>query len=147
MSNTQNPRAAEFANIILGLRQRFNEEEVEFLKQTQSLSFVQFKVLLMIASNQPCTMGEVAKQVPSLSLSSITVIVDKLVKTDFVKRVRCDEDRRVVRVTLTKIGQELYESYQKAMVRMASRMLTHIDENEQDFLLNIYKKLAGMVSS
>lgn len=147
MSTKENPRAAEFAKIILGLRQRFNDEEIEFLKQTQNLSFVQFKVLLIIASNQPCTMGEVAKQVPSLSLSSITVIVDKLVKTHFVERTRCDEDRRVVRVKLTKVGQEFYESYQKAMVRMASRMLTHIDEEAQDFLLNIYRKFTGIISS
>jgi DNA-binding MarR family transcriptional regulator len=137
-------KAANFANIILSLRQRFNDEEVDFLKQTQCLSFVQFKVLLMIASNQPCTMGEVSKQIPSLSLSSITVIVDKLVKTDFVTRVRCDEDRRVVRVKLTDTGQRFYKSYHEAMVRMSERMLACIDEDEQDFLLKIYKKFSHM---
>ena len=134
-------RAAEFADILLSLRQRFNDEEVEFLKKTQCLSVVQLKVLLIIASQQPCTMGQVAKKVPSLSLSSITVIVDKLVKTNFVARIRCEDDRRVVRVQLTKDGQELYEAYRSSMQSMSMRLMTQLSEEEQEFLLTIYRKV------
>ncbi|PHQ80505.1 MAG: hypothetical protein COB66_04640 [Coxiella sp. (in: Bacteria)] len=137
-------RAEEFADILLGLRQRFNEEEVDFLKRTQCMSVVQLKVLLIIASKQPCTMGAVAKKVPSLSLSSITVIVDKLVKTEFVARVRCEDDRRVVRVQLTQKGQELYDSYRDAMRKMSSRLMHSLDEDEQEFLLKTYRKIIGV---
>lgn len=141
---TQN-RASEFATVILALRQRFNQEEVEFLKKTQSLSVVQLKVLLIVASDQPCTMGEVAKKVPSLSLSSITVIVDKLVKTGFVERIRCDEDRRIVRVKLTQDGQTMYEAYQKSMVAMSTRLMAALSETEQEFLLKTYQKIARVL--
>lgn len=134
-------KAAEFADIIFNLRQRFNHEEVEFLKKTQCVSIVQLKVLLIIALQQPCTMGQVAKKVPSLSLSSITVIVDKLVKTNFVARIRCEDDRRVVRVQLTEEGQELYESYRLSMQSMSMNLMTQLTPDEQDFLLTIYRKL------
>lgn len=139
-------RAAEFADLIMILRQRFNEEEVEFLKKTKCMSVVQLKVLLIIASQQPCTMGEVAKKVPSLSLSSITVIVDKLVKMGFVHRVRCDHDRRVVRVQLTEEGSELYDSYLKSMRSISKRLMSHLTDEEQDSLLRVYRKIAGFCS-
>ena len=134
-------RATEFAGIILALRQRFNEEEIGFLRKTQCLSVVQLKVLLIIASQGPCTMGEVAKKVPSLSLSSITVIVDKLVKTGFVGRVRSDADRRVVRVALTDEGKEMFVAYQEEMVKMATRLLVNLTDEEQEFLLGTYRKI------
>lgn len=137
-------KAAEFADIILMLRQRFNAEEVDFLKKTRSLSIVQLKVFLIIQTEQPCTMGEVAKKVPSLSLSSITVIVDKLVKEGLVDRVRSDTDRRVVRVQITEQGKDLYDSYRLVMVEMSTRLMGALDEDEQVFLLNTYRKIAAL---
>ena len=134
-------RAAEYADIILNLRQLFNNEEVRFLQKTQCLSVVQLKVLLIITSQQPCTMGQVAKNVPSLSLSSVTVIVDKLVKADLVARIRCEDDRRVVRVQLTKEGEELYEAYRESMQLMSMRLMTQLSEEEQDFLIAVYRKV------
>ena len=136
-------RAEEFADLVLTLRQRFNREEVEFLKKNKCMSIVQLKVLLVIAGQQPCTMGAVAKKLPSLSLSSVTVIVDKLVKTNFVARVRCDEDRRVVRVELTSEGQELYDAYRQSMRAMTRRLMERLDDSEQESLLNTYRKLAS----
>jgi DNA-binding MarR family transcriptional regulator len=136
-------RAAEFADIIHGLRQRFHQEQIEFLNKTKCLSIVQLDVLLIIAAQQPCTMGQVAKKVPSLSLSSITVIVDKLVKAKFVSRVRCEEDRRVVRVELTEEGQEVFKAHRDAMVSTSTRLMSQLSEEEQEFLLKTYRKIAA----
>ena len=144
IKQTVSTKAAEFADIILALRQRFNEGEVEFLKKTQCISIAQLKVLLIIASRQPCTMGQVAKKVPSLSLSSITVIVDKLVKIGFVTRIRCEEDRRVVRVQLTSEGQELYEAYRVNMQKTSVRLMEQLDEDEQEALLRAYRKIVAL---
>jgi DNA-binding MarR family transcriptional regulator len=134
-------RAEEFAVIINKLRQRFHQEEIDFLKRTKCLSIVQLDVLLIIAMQQPCTMGQVAKKVPSLSLSSITVIVDKLVKTNFVKRIRCEEDRRVVRVELTREGKELYEAHREMINSISVRLLNQLTEDEQEGLLVAYRKI------
>lgn len=139
-------RAAEFAQIIHKLRQRFHQEQIEFLNKTKCLSVVQLDVLLIIATQQPCTMGQVAKQMPSLSLSSITVIVDKLVKAGFVKRVRCEADRRVVRVQLTQDGEDIYASHRAAMISSATRLLKLLDEGEQEALLKSYRKVAQEMS-
>tara|TARA_A100001015_G_scaffold37020_1_gene40779 strand:+ start:3610 stop:4044 length:435 start_codon:yes stop_codon:yes gene_type:complete len=136
---TENTR--QFADYITLLRQQFTDSESAFLKKTQGMSLQQLKVLLVIASHRPCTMGKVAKHMPMLSLSSITVIVDKLVKQGFVKRARDESDRRVVYADFTTKGKELYQVYEEGVLKLSAEMMSQFSLQEQHEILSVYKKL------
>jgi DNA-binding MarR family transcriptional regulator len=131
----------QFADYITLLRQQFTDSESAFLKKTQGMSLQQLKVLLVIASHRPCTMGKVAKHMPMLSLSSITVIVDKLVKQGFVKRARDESDRRVVYADFTTKGKELYQVYEEGVLKLSEEMMSQFSQQEQQEILSVYKKL------
>lgn len=135
-------KTRQFADYITVLRQKFTDEESDFLKKTQGMSLQQLKVLLVIASNCPCTMGQVSKHMPILSLSSITVIVDKLVKQGLVQRRRDENDRRAVYVDFTDKGKALFKVYRTGVLKMSAKMLASFSEKEQDEILSVYKKLA-----
>lgn len=135
-------KVQQFADYITILRQKFTDQEAEFIQKTQCMSIQQMKILLIIAMQQPCTMGEIAKKIPMLSLSSVTVIVDKLVKQDLVERSRDDKDRRVVYVKFTEEGQKLYQVYQQCVHNLSEKLLSRLSDEEQEVAIRIYKKLA-----
>ncbi|MCH9643687.1 MAG: MarR family transcriptional regulator [Gammaproteobacteria bacterium] len=137
-------KAKQFADYITLLRQKFTDEESAFLKKTQGMSLQQLKIMLIIALQQPCTMGHIAKHMPMLSLSSVTVIVDKLVKQEFVKRARDEKDRRVVFVEFTTKGHELYKLYRECILKMSHRLMSQFTDQEQDEILSIYKRLSEL---
>jgi DNA-binding MarR family transcriptional regulator len=85
-------------------------------------------------------MGELAKHM-MLSVSSLTTLVDKLVDKKLVQRERAQDDRRVVRVALTRLGHRLHARGRKHRLRMARAMLEALNEQEQDQFLTLATKI------
>ena len=70
-------------------------------------------------------MSEIARKL-SVSKSNITAVVDKLESKRYLKRLRSSTDRRVVHVTLTEGGEELYggilENFENIVQKALSRI-------------------------
>ncbi len=101
----------------------------------------QEQLFLQIAERGACTMGTLAEDIGTLSLSSITVIVDKLVCHGLVERERCENDRRVVKAKLSEEGARIYTSYTEMLKQTCKKMLARLTIAEQDSLIQIYHKL------
>lgn len=135
-------RVAELSGLMLNLRRSQNEAEALFLQALGGLSLPQLNVLNSIGDQAPCTMTQVADQA-ALSLSSITLIVDKLVAMKLVKRIRSENDRRVVYAELTEDGKKIYNAQIAHIHEVMRTILRTLDENEQAQFLNFFGRFVN----
>lgn len=78
-------------------------------------------------------MSAVSKSL-GVTMGTLTTAVNALVKKGYVERVRSEEDRRVVLVSLSQRGKEAYRRHEKFHEEMIAHVLTDLDENEQKVL-------------
>lgn len=78
-----------------------------------------------------------------VTLGTMTVMVAKLVKKGFVKRIRDDDDRRVVRVSLTAAGRKADRAHAKLHEDVIDGVLGALTEAEQQQLAGLIKKIAA----
>jgi DNA-binding MarR family transcriptional regulator len=74
-------------------------------------------------------------------MSTATRIVDGLVRAEMVERVNDANDRRVVRVGMSKNGRELYETGMAYNKQRITKLLKDFTAEEQTQLLNLMNKL------
>jgi DNA-binding MarR family transcriptional regulator len=97
-------------------------------------------VILFLGQDGECTMSELAMKI-RLTVSSATLIVDKLVDKGLVSRHRSLDDRRVVRVALTEEGTGVYKVIEDMILGLGRAMLLALDGSEQDQLLALFRKM------
>jgi DNA-binding MarR family transcriptional regulator len=100
-----------------------------------------FRILMLLSQNvEPLTMGELSSEL-SVPMSTATRIVDGLVRAEMVERVNDANDRRVVRVGMSKNGRELYETGMAYNKQRITKLLKDFTAEEQTQLLNLMNKL------
>lgn len=76
------------------------------------------------------TTGEVAKEL-SVTVGTLTVAVNNLVKKGYVDRVRSDTDRRIVRLKLTNRGRLFFRAHQHFHKKMVEAALEDMAIDEK----------------
>lgn len=83
--------------------------------------------------------------------STVTGIVDRMVRDGWVERVADEQDRRVVRVRLTPRGRELARRVPSTAMDLLRRAVARLSTDEQRQLLSIFgrlgQELAAVVQS
>jgi DNA-binding MarR family transcriptional regulator len=126
------------------------EHVVQFKKKMEALkgssyssedhSYV-FRILILLAQSQSAlTMSELSTEL-NVPTSSATRIVDWLVRGDMVERVNDLNDRRVVRVGMSKMGRQYYENGLSYNKQRLGSLLKDFTEEEQSQLLYLMDKL------
>ncbi len=138
--HTLDQHVQELAHHLLLLRKMQDKADTELLSSLGKLSMQELNILNIIGDTEPCIMSDIAKRAV-LSLSSVTVIVDKLVKSKLVQRVRSEEDRRIVRGSLTEDGRKIYQVQIKHMQDVLSKMLNVLTSEERESFLHIFQKI------
>ncbi len=88
------------------------------------------------------------KPLPSLEIAdrmiqvvpAITGLIDRLEKQDFVKRERCSEDRRVVRVEITRQALALLKKMDKPVGDLHKQLMGHLNRTELKQLNRLLEK-------
>ncbi len=97
-------------------------------------------VIEAIGVEKSKNMSTVAKSL-GVTMGTLTISVNALVKKGFVERIRSEEDRRVVLVSLTQQGKKAFAHHQKFHEDMISSIVTQLDEDEKKVL---QKSLANL---
>jgi DNA-binding MarR family transcriptional regulator len=106
----------------------------------EDFSFL-FRILILLArSTTFLTMSELSAEL-NVPTSTATRIVDWLVRGDMVERVNDPNDRRVVRVGMSKSGRELYETGMAYNKQRIAKLLKGFSSDEQAQLLILMNKL------
>jgi DNA-binding MarR family transcriptional regulator len=80
------------------------------------------------------TASEVARKL-KITAGTLTVAVNNLVKKDYVRRFRSEDDRRVVKLGLTGKGRLLFRVHEKFHTEMIRQTITGLDQEEESVLL------------
>ncbi|MHB1947341.1 MAG: MarR family winged helix-turn-helix transcriptional regulator [Gammaproteobacteria bacterium] len=138
--NVLESRVEKLAQYMLLLRKMQDKTGAEFLASLGGLSMQEVNVLNIIGDFEPCIMSDIAKHA-ALSLSSVTVIVDKLVKANLVVRIRSEQDRRIVHGSLTADGKKIYQIQIQHMHEVLRKLLSSLSIEEQENFLKIFQKI------
>ena len=86
------------------------------------------------------TMSEIASQL-EITMGTLTIAIDQLIKKGYVERRRSDTDRRIVNVCLTKRGKLAYRIHEKFHMDMVKAIMSDFSHEEEEVLLVALKKL------
>ena len=138
---------------ILRLGQAFERlilklEEVDnfCVHLTRDISKHELALISYIGKEGETIMRQVADycEVP---LSTATWTVDKLVEKKYLKRVNSLDDRRIVKVSLTKKGIGVFVMFQQKKYEMGQRMLSDLSEEKQQAFIEIAEQIAKNLQS
>lgn len=85
-------------------------------------------------------MTSVAKDL-SVTVGTLTIAINNLVKKSYVERVRSEKDRRVVLVSLTDKGRAAYEHHRNFHQEMVQATLDGLNDNETEILVKALTNL------
>lgn len=88
------------------------------------------------------TMGEFSNAL-SVPLSTATRIADWLVDHGYIERMPDAEDRRVVRITLTDMGKELYKAIDRYIRQRVQQIMSGLTVEERSILLTLMSKVVS----
>ena len=140
---TVEEKSSELMVQVQEIMRRYRRRQRDFVKEVDSdLNHREIDTLIRLGLDGECTMSQLAQEIV-LSMSSATMIVDKLVQKKIVSREHSSADRRVVMIRLTPGGTETFKTIYDEFVRIGRTMLESLNEHEQDTLLHLYRKIAS----
>jgi MarR family transcriptional regulator, organic hydroperoxide resistance regulator len=150
---TEKPSRAEAVrelfDLVPRLRRRFQGELPEDL--SQELCRItphqgETMYLLRQAGAGGVSMNELARA-QGCALSTATAMVDRLLKLGLAERVHDEEDRRVVRITMTERGRALGQRFAGLKHRVFLDALERLDDDEVIRLVQLLRKVSGDVQA
>lgn len=100
--------------------------------------------MLTLPESESMTMNALSEAMGSAN-STMTRMVDQLVDKGFIRREADNEDRRVVRVSLTPQGQETRRNLEQAQQYFFGLVLTEIPQNEQHGFLQVLERVVAAI--
>ena len=91
-------------------------------------------IIEAIGTGEPKNMSTVAKLM-SVTVGTLTIAINNLVKKGYVSRVRSEEDRRVVLISLTEKGKRAYQHHREFHDGMVKALVEGLDEGQQKILV------------
>lgn len=116
-------------------------EESELQKsQFNDLSITEMHTIEAIGMYEMKTTTEVANEL-QITVGTLTTAINRLVKKGYVERIRSEDDRRVVKLGLTKKGKLLFRVHQYFHRQMIRQVLRDMTNEEETVLLKALKNL------
>ncbi|WP_299007832.1 MarR family winged helix-turn-helix transcriptional regulator [uncultured Tenacibaculum sp.] len=114
-----------------------SSKENEFFKQ-YSISSQQFNILRILRGAKEAIKVQTIKDRMIERAPNATRLMDKLYEKGLINRVRCEHDRRVVYISITKKGEELLEEIDK---NLDLDFIDNLTEEEATQLSNLLDKI------
>lgn len=110
------------------------EEDALIVDEFSDISLNDMHVLEAIGLNQKKNMSSIAK-VLDVTVGTLTIAMNNLVKKGYVKRVRSAKDRRVVLVSLTDKGERAHVHHETFHDKMIQDIMNRLDKDQMDMLV------------
>ena len=116
------------------------EEKAIITQEFQDITNNDMHVIEAVGISEPRNMSSVAKTL-GITVGTLTISINGLVKKGYVHRVRSDADRRVVLVSLTEKGEKAYHHHEKFHEDMIQSLLKDLSEEETKTLVSALTNL------
>lgn len=108
--------------------------------QKYGLNITQFAVLELLYHKGEQPIQRIGEKI-LITSGSITYVVDKLEKIGYLKRKRCESDRRVIYATLTSEGKQFMDQVFPEHATFVQQLFSPLNEEEKKQLITSLKKL------
>lgn len=116
------------------------EERQLITEEYCDISITDMHVIEAIGFDSSRNMSSVAKDL-GITMGTLTIAINNLVKKDYVKRTRSSKDRRVVLICLSPKGQKAYKHHEKFHQKMIHEIIKQVNEDELKILIKTLKTL------
>ena len=116
------------------------EEQAIITQEYQDITNNDMHVIEAIGVGEPKNMSTIAKLL-SVTVGTLTIAMNSLVKKGYVIRERGKEDRRVVYISLPEKGLRAYRHHEEFHRQMIEAVLENLTEDETESLVKALAKL------
>ncbi|MEA1939695.1 MAG: MarR family transcriptional regulator [Candidatus Caldatribacteriota bacterium] len=125
---------SKFENIsqIINLSRNFNRtlrHDFHDLMQDSGFTLPQLSVISILAKNGKQKVSEISEKM-GLSDSTVSGILDRLEQKKIVERQRDRDDRRVVKIYLSKGSQQIYREFHRKREEYFAHLLKKLSKQE-----------------
>jgi MarR family transcriptional regulator, 2-MHQ and catechol-resistance regulon repressor len=126
--------------IVLSRAYRAVNEHVNKRIQRYGLNPTEFAVLELLYHKGDQPLQQIGGKI-LLASGSMTYVIDKLEKKEYLRRVACAEDRRVTFAQITDRGKKLIEQVFPSHQNEIDRIMSVLSEEEKDTAIELLKKI------
>ena len=116
------------------------EEKALITEEFKGISVTDMHIIEAVGVMEQRTMSKIAKSL-NVTMGTLTIGVNGLVKKGYVERNRSQKDRRIVYASLTVKGKSAYVHHMRFHKDMINSVINDITEEEAEILTRTLKKL------
>lgn len=117
------------------------EEKAIITDEFKDISNNDMHIIEAIGLKAQKSMSVVAKDM-SVTVGTLTIAINNLVKKEYVKRVRSEKDRRVVLISLTEKGEKAFHHHKQFHEEMINATLEGLDQEQTAVLVKALRNLS-----
>ncbi|MCS6776081.1 MAG: MarR family transcriptional regulator [Chloroherpetonaceae bacterium] len=106
----------------------------------QGMKPTEFAVMELLYHRGPTPLGDIARRI-LLTTGGVTHVIDQLEKRQWIRRVPCEKDRRVLFAELTEAGRQKMDALFPAHAERIVRAVSALDPTEQLMAIQLLRKL------
>ena len=126
---------------IFNMVMKTEEAAMKQSASSQNLSVAEMHTLVAIGRHEPKTMGTIAGEL-LVNVSTLSIAVNKLEKKGYAERIRTQEDRRIVRISLTDKGRSALDLHEKFYFDMVEEACGDMDEAEKKLFIQSLENMS-----
>lgn len=142
MTNVKYVIGQEMVEVFAGILKKENEFIVD--KCGFDLSMTEIHTIAVIGKNRLLMMSELAGQL-QVTMGTLTVMMNNLVKKGFAERYKSEEDRRIVKVGLTERGRQICDIHELFHENLVDALLGDFDEKGQAVVSQALQNLQAFI--
>ncbi len=116
------------------------EQQAIITQEFKDITNNDMHVIEAIGIEKPKNMSAIAREL-SVTVGTLTIAMNSLVKKGYVTRQRGKEDRRVVYISLSEKGKVAYEHHARFHQQMIEGAVAGLNDNEIEVLIKALTKL------
>lgn len=129
----------QFTDALEAMLMKMQEVDNSCIEVSKDLSKREFGLVVLLGKHKSLIMKEVA-DFTGVPMSTATGIVDKLVNKGYLMRFYSEEDRRIIRIGLSKYGEELYHMLESMMSMFGQHILDGFSNEEREQFIFLMQK-------
>ncbi len=127
-----------FENVMKMEHETINRESHE------KLSITEIHTIAAAGMEELSSMSEIAAKL-HITVGTLTVGMNNLVKKGYVERYKSERDRRIVKVGLTKKGKEIYRIHEAFHHKLGATLIKGMTEAEKKIVRNAVANLEEFI--
>lgn len=144
----EDQQISELLNDIFSVTPVFSKAIIKIFDDIvidDNLSKAHIKVLFVLDKYEKITITDLGK-VLYAHKPNVTCWVDRLVKSDFAKRIYDKNDRRIIYISLTDKGNETIKNYKKCLKDLFSRKLSKLNDDDLKLLMQTLNNMKMLLN-